>query len=135
MDRFIFRVMAEADLEKFTKTMAEGGAIDLPQLKELIERECVEESSNDSMIRQAVSDYLAKLLELLPSAPRPSLMSELLRLTQLIGQALPGSDLWESQNRWHQLWHDPNYAGKLSPNELALFIRVGENLGFGLGAF
>jgi hypothetical protein len=135
MDRFIFRVMAEADLDNFTQIMAEGGAIELTQLKELIERESAEESENTQLIQKAVSNYLLKLLDLLPNSPRPTLMAELVSLTELIKKSLPGADLWASQNRWHLLWNDPKYSQTLSTSELSLFLKVGQALGFGLGVF
>ncbi|MDR1871054.1 MAG: DUF3536 domain-containing protein [Deltaproteobacteria bacterium] len=135
MDRFIFRVMAEADLEKFTQTMAAGGAIDLVQLEDLIHREEAGDSDSFHLISGAVSDYLLKLLELSPSNPRPGLLSELFNLTELIGRCLPEADLWASQNLWHQLWGDLSYTRSLTPEDLILFRKVGVKLGFGLGVF
>jgi hypothetical protein len=124
--------MAEADLEKYAQIMAEGGAVDLEKLEKLLQRETALESDSAHLARRAISDYALKLLSLLPNAPRPTLGLELLKLTQMIKANSLGADLWASQNRWHQLWNDPSFANGLSPNELAIFLKVGENLGFGL---
>jgi hypothetical protein len=135
LDSFIFRVMAEADLDKYTKAMAEGEPIDLEGLAQLMKRENANHSANAKVIGQAVEAYLERLLSRLPAEPRPTLMAETLKLAQLMAQTAPKPDFWASQNLWYQLWSDQNFCQTLSPTDLALFFKIGENLGFGLTTF
>jgi hypothetical protein len=132
MDRFIFRVMAEADLKKFTQLMETGEPIDLANLEALFSRESRDRNSgNTAIIQKAAADYLLKLLTLLPQKPRASLLSELLKLTQLLEKYPDSTNLWASQNYWYQLWNNVVFVQSLTPTDLALFIKVGESLGFG----
>jgi alpha-amylase/alpha-mannosidase (GH57 family) len=131
LDQFIFRVMVEADLEKFTLAMAEGEPIDLARLAELIKKETTEDPTNVQLIRSAAEAYLTRLVDRLATNPRPTLLTEILQLIQLIAKSLPGADLWPSQNRWHSLWSDPHYSQALAPTERDQFIKIGLGLGFG----
>ncbi|MDR1084451.1 MAG: DUF3536 domain-containing protein [Deltaproteobacteria bacterium] len=132
MDRFIFRVMAETDLEKFTLTMTQGGPVDLDNLAGLLDRESADrEAINADLIKKAAADYLLKLLSGLTDPSRPDILSELLKLTLLLKKYPDTTNIWSSQNRWYELWNNVAYVQTLTSAELALFIKIGESLGFG----
>jgi hypothetical protein len=132
MDKFIFRVMAEADLENILKPMRDGRPVDLARLKELIGMESGRSSRNIPVIKDSAGLYIKSLFSQLELGPRrPTLLEELLSFLNFVKGNIPEVDLWEFQNVYYQLVrHETELFRSLSEPERRLLSEIGLALGF-----
>jgi alpha-amylase/alpha-mannosidase (GH57 family) len=132
MDRFVFRVMAEADLENMTKPMLDGRPIDLAKLKDLISRDAGKNFRNIPVIKESAGIYVKKLFGQLRNGPgRPTLLEELLNFLDFVKHNLRDLDFWEFQNLYYSLIRDDaGFFRSLGPGDRTLLAKIGETLGF-----
>ncbi|MDR2353958.1 MAG: DUF3536 domain-containing protein [Deltaproteobacteria bacterium] len=132
MDRFVFRIMAEVDLENILKPMRDGRPIDLKYLRELISQESGGSSRNIPVIKESCGIYIKKLFSQLRDGPRrPTLIEELLNFLKLIKSILKDVDYWESQNLYFQLiGNEESFFRSMGDSDREQLTEIGLTLGF-----
>jgi alpha-amylase/alpha-mannosidase (GH57 family) len=132
MDQFVFRVMAEVDLENIIKPMRDGRPIDIARLKELISQEFGRSNRNTPVIRESVGIYIRKLFNQLTHGPgRPTLLEEIQNFLNFIKSTLGEMDLWEFQNMYFQLINrEMGFFRSLGEADRIILSDIGHILGF-----
>jgi hypothetical protein len=132
MDRFIFRLMAEVELENVLKPMGDGRPVDLPRLKELIAQESGRSARNLPVIRESAVLYIRSLFTQLARGPRrPTLPEELLNFLRFVKESMPEVDLWEPQNLFYRLVRNEAWLFRaLTAPDRAVLAEIGRILGF-----
>jgi hypothetical protein len=133
MDKFVFRVMAEVDLENVLKPMRDGRPVDLDRLKELIARGSGGSSRNIPVLQESAGMYVKSLFDQLESGPRrPTLPEELLGFLNFAKASLPELDFWEFQNHYIRLIsHESGLFRSLADEaEISVLAEIGRILGF-----
>ncbi len=140
MERFLFRVMGEAELKRLLGPADRGRPINLVALGNLLHRRgLVGLAKDEPTLSGPARDYLQKALRGLAAiesaAPPRRLLTEILGFLKLITDDGYNLDLWESQNQWYDLKTDPAWTARLTAEEADLMRRLGLALGFsGQGA-
>jgi hypothetical protein len=132
MDQFVFRVMAETDLENIIKPMRDGRPIDLARLQELISQEYGRSNRNTPVIRESVGIYIRKLFTQLTHGPgRPTLLEEIQNFLNFIKSTLGEMDFWEFQNMYFQLINrEMGFFRSLGDSDRRVLADIGHILGF-----
>jgi hypothetical protein len=132
MDKFIFRVMAEAELESVLKPLRDGRPVDLSRLKGLISQESGRSARNIPVIRESAGLYMKSLFRQLERGPfRPTLPEELLSFLEFVKASMPDIDLWEFQNIYCRMVRDgSSVLRSLTAPDRAVMAGLGRALGF-----
>jgi hypothetical protein len=128
---FVFRVLAEAELESLARPMREGRSFDLSALAEKLSGGPGSSAQEQPILGQAATAYLSKLLGQLKDGPdRGGLLDDLLAFLAAVRDKAGCLDLWEPQNLWHSLAISRSYRSSLSAREGEIFWKIGQALGF-----
>lgn len=134
MERFIFRIMGEAELKRILGPADFDRPINLPALTNLLNRRgLVGQAKEEPVLAEAGQLFLDKVFHSLRSsgeAHRRALLNELTGFTRLIREEGFTVDLWTGQNKWHLLRSDRNFMDRLTPEETGLMDALGSALGF-----
>jgi alpha-amylase/alpha-mannosidase (GH57 family) len=132
MDQFVFRVMAEVELDNILKPMRDGRPIDLKRLRDLIGQDSGGLSRNVPVIKERAGVYVKKLFSQLKRGPRrPTLLEELLNFLVLLKSVLKDLDFWENQNQYFRLLsHEPSLFRALGESDREFLGEIGRVLGF-----
>jgi alpha-amylase/alpha-mannosidase (GH57 family) len=132
MDKFVFRLMAEVDLENVLKPMRDGRPVDLDRLTILLDQDTGASSRNMPVVRESAGLYIRSLFSQLERGPRrPTLPEELLGFLNFVKSNMPDLDLWEFQNLYHHLMrHEADLFRSLAQSEGDMLAEIGRTLGF-----
>jgi hypothetical protein len=132
MDQFVFRVMAEVELENIVKPMRDGRPIDLKKLKTLISQDAGRNFRNIPVIKESAGLYIKKLFSQLKDGPgRPTLLEELLSFLHFIKTNLNDLDIWEFQNLYYNLINnETGFFRSLGEQDHKILAEIGQTLGF-----
>jgi hypothetical protein len=134
MERFLFRVMGEAELKRLFAPAEFDRPVNLPALTGLMnKRGLVGLAKEEPMLAEAGQMFLDKVFHSLregQSAHFKTLLTELTGFLKLIRDENFNLDLWGSQNQWHSLRADAAFMARLGAEERGLMDELGRGLGF-----
>ena len=134
MERFLFRVMGEAELRRILGPADFDRPVNLPALTSLLNRRgLVGLAREEPVLADAGPLFLAKVFHSLrgdDAEHRKALLTELIGFVKLTREEGFDIDLWASQNKWYTLRADQDFMSRLSPEESALMGVLGVALGF-----
>ena len=134
VERFIFRVMGEGELQRILGPVEFGRPINLVSLETLLNKGgLVGLSREESIVEKLGGAFLKKSFDALEEGQAPRrLLADLAAFIRLVGENGFHMDLWEAQNRWYKL-HNSDWPADLSDEEKTLMNDLGLILGFQAG--
>ena len=131
-ERFIFRVMGEAELTRILAPSASGKPVNMTALACLINRRGLVGMVKDEAVMPELSaDFLVRSFRTLTVSAAPGrFLDEMAAFIRLIREEDFTFDMWESQNLWYGLINDPVFMNRLKPDEVDVLREIGDLLGF-----
>ena len=134
MERFLFRVMGEAELKRILGPADFDRPVNLPALTNLLnKRGLVGQAKEEPVLAETGQLFLDKVFHSLrgdEAGHRKALLAELVGFIRLIREEGFNIDLWAGQNQWYTLRADTAFVSRLTPEEKALLDDLGVALGF-----
>lgn len=132
VERFIFRVMGEAELSRLLTPAATGKPVNMTALASALhKRGLVGIARDEATATDLSAEFLENHLENAKSAASPKrLFDEAAAFIRLIRRENFHFDRWKSQNLWHGLINDPLFMKRLSAEEAGILREIGDQLGF-----
>ncbi len=132
VERFIFRVMGETELQRILGPAEFDRPINLGALTNLLnKRGLVGLAKEEPIVAELGQVFFQNVFRSLAEARAlRQHLTEILNFIKLIRQEGFRFDLWGSQNQWYALYLDPIFSARLSPEEQNLMRELGEALGF-----
>ncbi len=131
-ERFLFRVVGEAELKRLLKPQDPAQAVDLASLHNLLKRQGFLGLAADEPILKDLGElFCCRTLAVLPEVGDPlRLLKELKEFLALVRRGHFAIDLWQVQNIYHKLLGENTFLAHLSPEEKELWQELGSALGF-----
>jgi len=134
VERFIFRVMGETELQRILSPAEADRPVNLAALANLLNRRgLVGLARDESTLAEFGQLFLKNVFHALATSPRPGrLLAEMIGFISLTRSGKFEFDLWESQNQWYSLSRTSAWTSRLSSEEAELMAELGATLGFAL---
>lgn len=135
MERFLFRVVDENELNRILKPAEDNHPINLGALNNLLAKRGLKGPAKEEPIATERSGlFFRRIFSALAVAEDPERnLGELLTLVTFIQRMRQEDfdfDLWDSQNSWNRLKQDRNFMARLSPEAEKAMADLGLALGF-----
>jgi hypothetical protein len=85
---------------------------------------------NEPTLRQEALEFLRRQMEHLAASPKQVSIKNVINFLNLAEEFNLELDLWECQNIFHDLYHDPAFNKSLRPGLSSTFNELGRRLGF-----
>ncbi len=133
VERFIFRVMGEAELTRLLAPAAAGKPVNMTALACAMDKRGLAgiAAKDISVMGEMIEEFLERFFRALPASPeRRRVMDETAAFIRLIRRENFQFDSWKSQNLCYDLMGDPAFLGRLSEEERELMREISNLLGF-----
>lgn len=134
VERFIFRVMGETELQRILSPAESDRPVNLAALANILNRRgLVGLAREEATLAEFSQLFLKNVFHTLATSPRPGrLLAEMIGFISLTRAGQFEFDLWESQNQWYSLSRTSAWTSRLTPEESELMTELGAALGFAL---
>jgi hypothetical protein len=132
VERFIFRVMGEAELLRILTPSVFGKSVNMMALASVLhKRGLVGIARDEAALAESGAAFMERSLCELESAAAPKrFLDEILSFISLIRREGFSFEMWQSQNLWYDLINNPAFMKRLNVEEMESMREIGNLLHF-----
>ncbi|UQZ88596.1 hypothetical protein C4J81_05000 [Deltaproteobacteria bacterium Smac51] len=132
VERFIFRVMGEAELKRILAPAGCGKPVNMVSLANVLnKRGLVGIAKDEPTLGELSAGFFDRSFRELETSTAPKrILGEIASFIKIVKEEDFQLDLWKSQNQWYDLLNDPAFMSRLAIDEMEAMREIGDLLGF-----